>query len=120
MPAFGSPFSGLSNDRKLTDEGRDSMLNATYKPSVRKIMGVFYRFDDLFSIGFQLLSLPMLVFWLHNLNSGWRLWFKSWRNSYMCFGGRLTLRNWVSQFKHGGFMDKLHSARRKLLAHNPV
>ncbi len=97
-------------DPPLTSE---NMLGAA-----QKIMGVFYRFDDMFSIGFQLLSFPMLVFWLHNLKRGWRLWFKSWRNSYMRFGGWLTLRHWVSQFKQGGFMDKLHAARHEMVPHH--
>ncbi len=99
-------------DPPMTSE---SVLGAAHK-----IMGVFYRFDGMFSMGFQLLSFPMLVFWLHNLKRGWRLWFNSWRNSYMRVGGWLTLRHWLSQFKHGGFTDKLNAARHEMLTRKPA
>lgn len=85
--------------------------------STRKIMGLFYRFKDMFSIGFHIISFPMLFFRLHNLKSGWASWYKSWRNSVMRFGGWLILRNWINEFKQGGFMEKLSNARKEKTHH---
>ena len=78
--------------------------------SVRKIMSNFYRFDKMFSVGFHTLSFPMIVFHLANLRAGWFRWYKKWRNSIIRFGGWMAMRNWLRQFKKGGFMEKLSNA----------
>jgi hypothetical protein len=80
--------------------------------SVRKIMGVFYRFDKMFSVGFHTLAFPAIVFRLDNIGAGFRRWYKSWRNSVIRFGGWIVMRNWMKQFKKGGFMEKLTEATK--------
>lgn len=86
----------------------DEMLAST-----RKIMGRFYRFKYMFSVGFYTLSFPVLVFWLHNLHYGWRLWYKKWRNSIIRFGGWIVIRDWSSQFKNSDFMTRMHHALKE-------
>ncbi len=78
--------------------------------SVRKIMSRFYRFDKMFSVGYHTLSFPMIVFGMDNLNAAFRRWYKSWRNSVIRFAGWMILRNWMSQFRKGDFMDRLAKA----------
>lgn len=126
------PLPGTEMTRRLKDEGRifskerlgweyyDGnfplfMPDAPMSPadmlwSIKRIMGFFYRFDYMFSIGFHTVSFPVLVFWLHNLKPGWLRWYKRWRNSVIRFGGWIILRNWMSQFKSGDFMGRLDAA----------
>ena len=78
--------------------------------SVRKVMTMFYRFDKMFSVGFHTLSFPVIVFGIDNLHAAWRSWYKSWRNSVIRFTGWIILRNWMTQFRKGDFMERLSKA----------
>ena len=83
--------------------------------SIRLIMGRFYRFKHMFHIGWNILSFPMLLFYLHNLREGWWKWYRIWENNVTKFGGWLIIRRWSTQFKRDSFSSKLVEAK-KLLA----
>ena len=86
--------------------------------SIRLIMGRFYRFRHMFHIGWDILSFPMLFFYLHNLREGWQKWYRIWENNVTKFGGWLIIRRWSTQFKKDNFSAKLVEAK-KLLAQSP-
>ena len=79
--------------------------------SIQKIMGKFYRFKYLFMIGLHVFLFPSLVFFLHNIRSGWRKWHQPWRKSLLRFGGWIIIREWTSAFKKGTFSQKLQKAK---------
>jgi radical SAM superfamily enzyme YgiQ (UPF0313 family) len=82
--------------------------------SVRKIMGKFYQFKYMFMIGLNIFSFPALIFFLHNIKSGWRRWYRTWRNHLARFGGWIIMRRWNSAFKKGEFLEKLQRAKERL------
>ncbi|MCX5906650.1 MAG: radical SAM protein, partial [Deltaproteobacteria bacterium] len=49
----------------------DPITPEEMQTSTRHIMGRFYHFKHMFDIGFNILSFPILFFYLHNLKSGW-------------------------------------------------
>ena len=82
--------------------------------SMRKIMGKFYQFKYMFMVGFHVFSFPSLVFFLHNIKTGWRKWYRPWRNSLIRFGGWIILKGWTQQFKKGAFSQRLKRAQENL------
>ncbi|MBN1794186.1 MAG: B12-binding domain-containing radical SAM protein [Candidatus Omnitrophica bacterium] len=86
--------------------------------SICDIMGKFYQFKYMFMVGFHIFSFPALVFFLHNIKSGWRRWYRPWRNALARFGGWIILKGWLSQFERGPFIQKLKQAQRHLREKN--
>jgi len=82
--------------------------------SIQKIMGRFYRFKHMFDIGWNILSFPILLFYLHNLTRGWRKWYRNWNNSVTRFGGWLVVRGWFAAFKKDAFSRNLEEAKKAL------
>ena len=82
--------------------------------NVRRIMGRFYRFGYMFLVPFNILSFTSLVFFFHNLRSGFRRWYRPWRNNLIRFGGWTILRKWTLAFRSDKFLQKLHKARQQL------
>jgi radical SAM superfamily enzyme YgiQ (UPF0313 family) len=82
--------------------------------SVRKIMGLFYRFRYMFSIALNVLVFPTMILSLWNIRFGWRKWYRYWRNDLLRFGGWIVIQKWTSQFKKGDFSKKLRNAERSL------
>jgi radical SAM superfamily enzyme YgiQ (UPF0313 family) len=82
--------------------------------AIKKIMGRFYQFKYLFKIGINILFFPGIVFFLHNIKSGWRQWYRPWRNDLVRFGGWIILRKWLSEFKKSRFMQRLQKAKEHL------
>jgi radical SAM superfamily enzyme YgiQ (UPF0313 family) len=80
----------------------------------RKIMGRFYQFGYMFLVPVNILSFTSLIFFFHNIRLGWRLWYRSWRNYLVRFGGWIILRRWTSKFKRDAFMHKLQKAQEHL------
>jgi radical SAM superfamily enzyme YgiQ (UPF0313 family) len=80
--------------------------------SIRQIMGRFYRFRYMFSVGLHVLVFPAMIFSLYNVKSGWRRWYRTWRNSVIRFGGWIILRRWTTEFDKGIFSQKLEQAQR--------
>jgi radical SAM superfamily enzyme YgiQ (UPF0313 family) len=87
--------------------------------SIHLIMGRFYRFKHMFHIGWNILSFPVLFFYLHNLREGWGKWYRTWENNVTRFGGWLILRRWSRQFKKGDFSSKLGEAKKLLARSSP-
>jgi hypothetical protein len=90
------------------------MTPETMQVGVRRIMGRFYRFRSMFAVARQVLVFPYLVFFLGNLQRGWRHWTVAWRNELVRFGGWITLRHWLREFRKGRFSHKLREAQRRL------
>ncbi|UCC95972.1 MAG: hypothetical protein JSW40_04280, partial [Candidatus Omnitrophota bacterium] len=82
--------------------------------AIRKIMGKFYRFRYMFMLGLNIFSFPALLFFLHNIRSGWRRWYRSWRNNLARFGGWIIIKGWSREFKKGEFSRKLMKAQEHL------
>jgi len=93
----------------------DSPLTAELlQDSVRRIMGKFYRFRYMFSVGLHIFSFPALLFYLHNIKGGWRYWYRQWRNALLRFGGWAIMKGWLTEFKKGAFTGKLKNAQKNL------
>jgi radical SAM superfamily enzyme YgiQ (UPF0313 family) len=82
--------------------------------SVHHIMGRFYRLKHMLSIGLHIMAFPTVLFYSHNIRAGWRLWSRRWWNSIFRFGGWLTLRKWLADFKKGDFAKRLARAKEAL------
>jgi radical SAM superfamily enzyme YgiQ (UPF0313 family) len=100
---YDGNFPVFEPDKPMTAEG---MQNA-----IRKIMNKFYQFKYVFIIGLHILSFPVLIFFLYNIKKEWKRWYQPWRNTLVRFGGWLTLRRWVSEFKKDTFSQKLQKAK---------
>jgi len=79
--------------------------------AVVKIMGRFYKFNYMFAIGYNVMVFPSMLFYLHNLGRGWKIWSRKWNNSLIRFGGWMVIRRWKREFSKGLFMDKLARAK---------
>lgn len=82
--------------------------------SARKIMGRFYQFKYLFIIPINILSLPVLSLFSYNIKSGWRRWYRSWRNALNRFRGWLIIKKWTYEFKKDKFLEKLKKTQRRI------
>ena len=82
--------------------------------SIRKIMGRFYQFKYIFMLGLHVFSFPAMVFFLLNIRSGWRKWYRPWRNNLARFGGWIIMKRWASKFKKDAFPEKLQKAKDHL------
>jgi radical SAM superfamily enzyme YgiQ (UPF0313 family) len=85
--------------------------------SVKRIMGQFYQFKYMFAIGANILSFPMLIFFLHNIRKGWLKWYRPWRNSLVRFFGSFVVKGWTADFKKGSFLQRLKNAQDRLNTH---
>lgn len=82
--------------------------------AIKKLMSKFYQLKYMFMLGVHILSLPALIFFLHNIKSHWKRWYQPWRNSWVRFGGWITLRRWSLAFKKDTFYYKLEKAKKHL------
>lgn len=87
--------------------------------AIRKIMGRFYRFRNLFAIGRNVLIFPSMVFSLWNIRFGWRKWYRIWRNDLLRFGGWIVLRRWIAHYRRSPFSEKLAQAELSLVPPPP-
>ncbi|MFC1667097.1 B12-binding domain-containing radical SAM protein [Candidatus Omnitrophota bacterium] len=95
-------------------EPDEPMSAEEMQDSIRKIMGRFYQFKHMFMIGLNICSFPALIFFLHDIKSGWKKWHRSWRNDLIRFGGWITMRGWTKEFKKDKFLQKLKKAKTYL------
>lgn len=109
---YDGNFPLFEPDRPLTAE--------TMQASIRKIMGKFYQFKYMFKIFLNILFFPALVFFLHNIKFGWRKWYRPWRNDLIRFGGWITMKEWMREFRKDGFSEKLQKARGHLKIQEPA
>jgi radical SAM superfamily enzyme YgiQ (UPF0313 family) len=82
--------------------------------AARRIMGKFYRFHYMFMIGLNVLSVTTMIFYLANIKTGWRRWYRNWRNHLVRFVGWLTMRGWIKAFNKDNFLERLEQAKRRL------
>jgi hypothetical protein len=73
----------------------------------------------MFHIGWNILSFPVLFFYLHNLREGWTKWYRTWENNVTRFGGWLVMRRWSAAFKKDKFSSKLGEAKKLLAISRP-
>ena len=97
----------------------EPMTPEEMQASIHLIMGRFYRFKHMFHIGWNILSFPVLFFYLHNLREGWGKWYRTWENNVTRFGGWLVLRRWSAEFKKDKFSSKLGEAKKLLAISSP-
>ncbi len=89
----------------------EPMTPEEVQTSIHLIMGRFYRFKHMFHIGLNILSFPVLFFYIHNLRVGWGKWYRKWSTNVTRFGGWLILRHWFAEFKKDNFSIKLDGAK---------
>jgi radical SAM superfamily enzyme YgiQ (UPF0313 family) len=99
-------------------EPDEPMTAEEMQHSIRNIMGKFYHIKHIFMIGMNIFSFPTLIFFLHDIKSGWKKWYRPWRNGLARFGGWLTMRCWTKEFKKDKFMEKLDRAKGRLREYN--
>ncbi len=78
--------------------------------ALRKIMGKFYRFRNMFAIGLNVLIFPAMLFSLANVRWGWRRWYRIWHNALMRFSGWIIYHQWSLHFRRDDFSAKLAQA----------
>jgi radical SAM superfamily enzyme YgiQ (UPF0313 family) len=103
---YDGNFPLFEPDKPLTAE--------TMQDAGRKIMGKFYRFKYIFNIGLNILFFPAIVFFLHNIKSGWKKWYRPWRNDLVRFGGWIVLKKWFFEFRKNKFRQKLKKAKEHI------
>jgi len=130
------PLPGTELTRRLREEGRiyptdcigweyydgnfplfepDEPLTAEeMQTSIRKIMGRFYKPVRMWSVGLHILSFPVMIFWLHNIKAGWRLWLRRWWKNVFGYAGSRILKKWTADLKKGTFPNELAEARERL------
>ncbi len=99
-------------------EPDEPMTAEEIQASIRKIMGKFYQFKYMFKIGLNIFSFPALIFYLHNIKLGWRKWYRPWRNDLIRFGGWITMKEWMAEFRKDKFSQKLKKAKEHLKANS--
>jgi radical SAM superfamily enzyme YgiQ (UPF0313 family) len=95
-------------------ESDDPLSSEEIQSSARRIMGKFYQLKYMFLVAVHIFSFPALIFFFHNIKSGWRKWYRPWRNDLVRFGGWITLKRWTIKFKRDTFLQKLQRAREHL------
>ena len=85
--------------------------------SLRRIMGKFYHSRHMLHIGLHILAFPALLFYLYNLEKGWKKWARRWRNVVTKFEGWLIFRKWIYNFARDKFSNRLAEAKRALAQH---
>jgi radical SAM superfamily enzyme YgiQ (UPF0313 family) len=90
------------------------MTTEQIQGAVKKIMGRFYHFHSILILGLNVCLFPAIIFFLHDIKLGWRIWYRYWRNYLLRFGGWLIMRQWISAYKKEWFLEKLHKAKRDL------
>ncbi|MBN1870431.1 MAG: B12-binding domain-containing radical SAM protein [Candidatus Omnitrophica bacterium] len=80
----------------------------------RTLMKGFYQFRYMFKIGLNVFFFPALLFYLSNIRSGWRKWYRPWRNDLVRFSGWFIVKGWGEAYKKDMFAKKLKKAKQHL------
>lgn len=75
----------------------------------RKIMGRFYHLRYLFLFLGNIILFPCILIYIFNIKSGWRRWYRRWRNYFFRFVGSKVLKKWTFQLYRGRFLIKLRN-----------
>jgi radical SAM superfamily enzyme YgiQ (UPF0313 family) len=95
-------------------EPDEPLSSEQIQQSCTRIMGRFYQFGYMFLVPVNILSFTGLIFFFHNIRSGWRRWYRLWRNHLVRFGGWIIFRKWTIAFQRDKFPEKLQKARQHL------
>ncbi|MCX6356793.1 MAG: radical SAM protein, partial [Candidatus Aureabacteria bacterium] len=82
--------------------------------AVRRIMGRYYNVRCLVMFLLTIFSMPYLLFYVFSIKSGWRRWYRRWRNYFFRFIGSRIIRRWTFQLHKGRFLDRLKQAQRNI------
>ncbi len=82
--------------------------------SSQKIMGSFYQFKNMLKIVIHVFWFPAIIFFLHNIKTGWRRWYRHWRNTLLRSGGWVIMKGWTRQFNKDKFFEKIHNAQKHI------
>ena len=87
--------------------------------SIQLIMGRFYRFRHMLQAGLNILSFPVVFFYLHDIQRGWWKWYRGWRNNLRRFGGWIIYRGWLGKLRQDNFLGKLAEAQKQMVHKSP-
>ena len=82
--------------------------------AVRRIMGRYYNARCLVMFILTTISMPYLLLYVFSIRSGWRRWYRRWRNYFFRFIGSKIIRRWSFQLHKGRFPDRLKQAQRNI------
>ncbi len=82
--------------------------------ALRRIYGRFYQARRMLPLALHTLSMPAVIFHLHNLKKAWRRWDRRWWRSVFRFSGWRILRRWTADLKKSDFSTRIAGARRAL------
>lgn len=97
----------------------EALAPENMQSAIRRIMGRFYRFRSMFALGLNILVFPAILLSRLDLTSGWRRWYRTWRNNLLRFGGWITVKRWTSAFKKDAFSARLGRAKERLAQASP-
>lgn len=92
----------------------EPMTPQQVQASAIKIMGRIYQFRYMFMATLNLFSFPYLLFFLHNIKYGWKIWYRLWRMYIIRFAGWITIKKWKNEFRKDEFLKKLQNAGKNL------
>ena len=92
----------------------EPMTPEDMQKSLTRIMGNFYHARHMLHIGLHILTFPALLFYLYDLEKGWKKWARRWRNVVTKFEGWLIFRKWIYNFARDKFSSRLAEAKRAL------
>jgi radical SAM superfamily enzyme YgiQ (UPF0313 family) len=103
---YDGSFPIIEHDKPMTSEETQQAM--------RKLMGRFYGTRYKFMFLLHLISFPRLIFQLANLKSGWRRWYRKWRNYLLRITGSKIVKKWTRQYQRSAFSEKLKRAKQSL------
>jgi len=103
---YDGSFPLIDMDQPLTPEEAQQ--------AIRKLMGRFYNSRYLLMFLINIFSFPQLLFHLTHIGSGWRRWYRKWRNYFLRFTGSKVVKNWSNRLRKGPFLEELKRAKMRL------
>ncbi|MBF0479150.1 MAG: B12-binding domain-containing radical SAM protein [Candidatus Omnitrophica bacterium] len=79
--------------------------------SQKQIMTSFYQFKYFLKIGLDILMLPAVIIFFHDIQRGWINWYRYWRNDLLRVLGWGIVKEWNLNFKKNRFVEKLQIAK---------
>jgi radical SAM superfamily enzyme YgiQ (UPF0313 family) len=83
--------------------------------AARRIMGRFYNIRYLVMFLVNIFTFPYLLLYAFNIKTGWRRWYRRWRNYFFRLVGSNVLKKWTFQLRKGKFLGRLKKAQRNIV-----
>ena len=80
----------------------------------QKVMGRFYHFRYVVPFLLNIFLFPYLLLYVFSIKSGWRRWYRRWRNNFYRIMGSKILKKWKFQVHRGRFFGKLREAKQHI------